>query len=328
MMKRLSLILITLCCLLVSTAATAADKKDISIGSWGTVDASYFLAGAISNILNEKLPYVNCIVVPSSSMKNTIGMEKGTIPIGWTQSEVLHFGPIKKAGGPFKKGEIFNKSRVLLYLGPSPMHAVVKADSKIKKITDINKNTKIGCFSPSSLGSVQTPLRYNGVKDGNYKLQFLNKNAQAEALKDGNLDVSFQSGNFPHPVVQKLAKEIDIRLLPWDPKKIKKAVSENTNYVQARIPKDSYGKGIPPQDITTMGTLITLGVSAHLDDKTVYDILKTIIENNDKIKAVHPDGRLFTIENTQYWIDQLIEQFPFHPGAKKYLAEKGVKFKN
>jgi TRAP-type uncharacterized transport system substrate-binding protein len=56
--------------------------------------------------------------------------------------------------------------------------------------------------------------------------------------------------------------------------------------------------------------------------------MKAMLENVKDIIAVHPDGKLFTAENTQYWINNLGQQFPFHPGAKKYLMEKGVKFRD
>lgn len=312
----------------LATTAAGAEKKQIRIGTWGTADASYFLAGAISRILNAKVAEVNSVVIPASTMKDTLGFENGTISIGWTQSEALHFAPIEEAGGPFKKGEIYKKGRVLLYLAPSPMHAVVLDKSKIKKITDINKDTRIAVFSPSSLSTAQIPLRYHGVKDGQYKLQYLGKAAQCAALKDGNIDVMFQSGNLPMTAVQQIAREVKIRILHWDPERIKKAVRENPNFVSRVIPKDLYGKGTPDRDILSMGTLITLGASADLDEKTVYDIMKAMLENVKDITAVHPDGKLFTAENTQYWINNLGQQFPFHPGAKKYLMEKGVKFRD
>jgi uncharacterized protein len=312
----------------LTTSAVGADKKSITIGTWGTGDASYFLAGAISRILNAKVPQVNSVVIPASTVKVTLGFESGEIMMGWTQSEALHFAPKGEGGGPFKKGEVYKKGRVLLYLSPSPMHAVVLDKSKIKTVTDFNKNTRIAVFSPASLSTAQVPLRYHGVKDDQYKLQYLDKTAQCEALKDGNIDVMFQSGNFPMTAIQQVAREVKIRILPWDSERIKKAVRENPNFVSRVIPKDSYGTGIPDRDILSMGTLITLGASADLDEKMAYDIVKAILENVNDIIAVHADGKLFTAENTQYWINQLVEQFPFHPGAKRYLKEKGVKFKD
>ena len=312
----------------LATMAAGADKKQITIGTWGTGDASYFLAGAISRILNAKVPQVNSVVIPASTVKNTVGFENGEILMGWTQSEALHFAPKGEGGGPFKKGEIYKKGMVLFILSPSFMHAVVLDKSNIKKITDIGKNTRIAVFSPASLSTAQVPLRYHGVKDGQYKLQYLDKTAQCEALKDGNLDVMFQSGNLPMTAVQQVAREVKIRILHWDPELIKKAVRENTNFVMRVIPKDTYGVGTPERDILSMGTLITLGASADLDEKIAYDIVKAILENVNDIVAVHADGKLFTAVNTQYWIDQLVEQFPFHPGAKRYLKEKGVKFRD
>jgi hypothetical protein len=58
-----------------------------------------------------------------------------------------------------------------------------------------------------------------------------------------------------------------------------------------------------------------------MDDKTAYNIVKTIFERKDDIVAVHKEAINFKLESQK----QAATPIPFHPGALKYFAEKGIK---
>ena len=61
-------------------------------------------------------------------------------------------------------------------------------------------------------------------------------------------------------------------------------------------------------------------VRADMDDELAYNVTKGIVENVDTYKAAH---RLL---NKVVTLQTLTEkgQAPFHPGAEKYLREKGL----
>jgi TRAP-type uncharacterized transport system substrate-binding protein len=58
-----------------------------------------------------------------------------------------------------------------------------------------------------------------------------------------------------------------------------------------------------------------------MDDKTAYNVVKTIFERKDDIVAVHKEALNFKLESQK----AAASPIPFHPGALKYFAEKGVK---
>ena len=58
-----------------------------------------------------------------------------------------------------------------------------------------------------------------------------------------------------------------------------------------------------------------------MDDKTAYNIVKTIFDKRDDLIAVHKEAINFKLENQKASASPI----PFHPGAVKYFAEKGVK---
>jgi TRAP-type uncharacterized transport system substrate-binding protein len=58
-----------------------------------------------------------------------------------------------------------------------------------------------------------------------------------------------------------------------------------------------------------------------MDEKTAYNIVKTIFEKQPELVAVHKEAANIKLENQKANATPI----PFHPGALKYFAEKGVK---
>ena len=64
-----------------------------------------------------------------------------------------------------------------------------------------------------------------------------------------------------------------------------------------------------------------LVANASMSDETAYNIVKTFIEKQPELVAVHGEAKSITLQN------QLTKNspLPWHPGAVKYFKEKGVK---
>ena len=82
-------------------------------------------------------------------------------------------------------------------------------------------------------------------------------------------------------------------------------------------------KTYPGQDKDNAVTVVQniLVANAKLADQVAYDIVKTFIEKRDELVAVHGEAKNITLENQSAKNSPI----PWHPGAVKYLAEKGVK---
>ena len=57
-----------------------------------------------------------------------------------------------------------------------------------------------------------------------------------------------------------------------------------------------------------------------MSDAMAYSIVKTLFEKKPEIVAVHREADNIDLKN-----QALGSPIPFHPGAKKYLEEKGIK---
>ena len=90
-------------------------------------------------------------------------------------------------------------------------------------------------------------------------------------------------------------------------------------YVEDVIPKATYrGMEADNHNATVWNILVT---SDKLSDQVAYNIVKTMIEKLDDLIAVHKEAANFKLENQK----AAASPVPFHPGAIKYFAEKGVK---
>ena len=72
-------------------------------------------------------------------------------------------------------------------------------------------------------------------------------------------------------------------------------------------------------DVTTVTVKATLIVSTSASEQDVYNITKAIFDNIDAITANHAKGSELSLENATAGMTA-----PFHKGAAKYFAEKGI----
>jgi TRAP transporter TAXI family solute receptor len=93
----------------------------------------------------------------------------------------------------------------------------------------------------------------------------------------------------------------------------------NNLYTTGVIPAKTY----PGQDNDNPVAVIQniLVANAKMPDKIAYDIVKTFIEKRDDLIAVHREAESIKLENQT----PKGSPIPWHPGAQKYFAERGVK---
>ena len=73
------------------------------------------------------------------------------------------------------------------------------------------------------------------------------------------------------------------------------------------------------EDVTTVTVKATLIVDANASEDDVYKLTAAIFDNAEAITAENAKGAELSIENATSGMT-----VPFHAGAAKYFAEKGV----
>jgi TRAP transporter TAXI family solute receptor len=92
-------------------------------------------------------------------------------------------------------------------------------------------------------------------------------------------------------------------------------------YVQDTIPRSTYhGMTADNHNATVWNILVA---NEKMSDQTAYSIVKAVFDHRSDLIAVHKEAENFKLELQK----QSATPIPFHPGAAKYFAEKGVKLK-
>ena len=73
------------------------------------------------------------------------------------------------------------------------------------------------------------------------------------------------------------------------------------------------------EDVQTVVIKATLICSPKLSEETVYNLTKTMFDNQSEIAAAHAKGEELNLEYAVSGIS-----VPFHPGAEKYFKEVGA----
>ena len=91
-------------------------------------------------------------------------------------------------------------------------------------------------------------------------------------------------------------------------------------YVKGMIPKNTY-KG-QTEDVPNLDVWNLLVADASMSDEMAYTIVKTLMDHKPDLVAVHREAANITLEAQASG-----SPVPFHPGARKYFEQQGVKFK-
>jgi TRAP transporter TAXI family solute receptor len=159
-------------------------------------------------------------------------------------------------------------------------------------------------------------------KDKDMKRERLGAAESASALKDRKIDAFFWVGGLPTAAVSDLAFSPGVKIRMIDHADLVAAMNRKYGnlYVQDTIPKETYkGMDADNKQATVMNLLVA---NQSMDEKTAYNILKAVFEHRDELIRVHKEAENFKLENQK---TAATGGIPWHPGAVKFYAEKGVK---
>jgi TRAP transporter TAXI family solute receptor len=300
--------------------AFAASAQNISIATGGTGGVYYPMGGGLAAVLSKYVPGMQATAeVTGGSVDNLKLIDSGKPYVGFSMADAA----LDAAKGEDKfKGHKVNV-RTLAILYPNRMHVVTVDGTKINKFSDL-RGRRVSTGSPGSATEVMAfrLLEAAGMdKDKDIKRERLGAAESANAMKDGKIDAFFWVGGLPTAAIQDLANTpgTKIKLIDHADLVPKMNAKYGNLYVEDVIPKSTYhGMDADNHQATVMNILVA---NASMDDKTAYNIVKTIFDKQPELVAVHKEAANIKLENQK----NNATPIPFHPGAIKYFAEKGIK---
>ncbi len=308
--------------LAVTGAVQAQEKYSLSIATGGTGGVYYPLGGGLANLLSKYVPGLQATAeVTGGSIDNLKLIATGKPYIAFSMAD---------AGQDAYRGEDKFKGtkvplRTLMVLYPNRMHVVTIDGIGITKMADL-RGKRVSTGSPGSATEVMgfRVIEAAGLdKDRDMKRERLGVAESVNALKDRKIDAFFWVGGLPTAAVTDLANTPGIKIRMIDHADTVAAMNRKYGqlYIEDVIPKATYrGMDADNRQATVWNILVS---HANLSNQTAYNIVKTIFDKREDMIAVHKEAENFRLENQK----AAASPIPFHPGAVKYFAERGVRIR-
>ena len=300
--------------------ALTAQAQNISVATGGTGGVYYPMGGGLAAVLSKYVPGMQATAeVTGGSVDNLKLIASGKPYVGFSMSDAAQ--DAFKGEDKFKGNKV--PVRTLMVLYPNRMHVVTVEGKGINKFTDL-KGKRVSTGSPGSATEVMAFRLLEAAgwdKDKDVKRERLSVAESVNALKDGKIDAFFWVGGLPTAAVSDLANTPGNKIKMIDHAELVPAMNKKYGnlYVQDVIPKSTYhGMEVDNHQATVQNILVA---ADSMDEKTAYNIVKAIFDHKADIVAVHKEAENFKLENQK----KDASPIPWHPGAVKYFAEKGIK---
>jgi TRAP transporter TAXI family solute receptor len=307
----------------IAVAATStAFAQNISIATGGTGGVYYPMGGGLAAVLSKHVSGMQATAeVTGGSVDNLNLIASGKPYVGFSMVDAAldaSKGTDKFEGRPVNL-------RTLLVLYPNRMHVVTTEATGIKKMSDL-KGKRIATGSAGSATEVMSIrlLEAAGL-DPNKDVtrERLSVAESVNAIKDRKIEAFFWVGGLPTAAVTDLANTPGTKIRMIDHADAVAAMNKKYGnlYYADTIPKATYSGMAADNKMASVANILL--VNANMPDDQAYKIVKAVFDHQKDLIAVHQEYANVTIAGQK----QASTPIDFHPGAVKYIQEKGGNIK-
>lgn len=194
---------------------------------------------------------------------------------------------------------------------------IVTLDPEIKTVADLKgKNVSIGASGSGVYFNAIDILGIYGLTESDIVPTYQSFSDSADALKDGKIDAAFIVAGAPTTAITDLATSKDVYLVSIEEDKVEELVAQSPFYAKCTIAKEVYGT---EEDITTVGVGAVIIARNDVSEDAIYAFCKDMFDNAADLVDNHAK---YAELNLEYATS--IKDVPYHAGAAKYFAEKGI----
>ena len=322
-MKRKASLLaaLTLGFVMAFSSAAVSDTTFVTIGTGGVTGVYYPTGGAIARLVNKgkKEHGIRASVESTGgSVYNLNALASGELEMGVAQSDWQYHA--WNGTSKFKEKGPNKDLRAVFSVHPEPFTVVARADSGIKNFQDLKgKRVNIGNPGSGQRGTMEVVMEKMGWTKDDFKLASELKSAeQSKALCDNKIDAIVFTVGHPSGSIKEATTSCDSVLVNVEGPEIDALVEENDYYRTATIPAGMYRGS--DTDTKTFGVGATFVSSAKVPEDVIYVVVKSVFENFDDFKKLHP---AFAVLKKEEMVKDGLSA-PLHDGAAKYYKEVGL----
>lgn len=295
----------------VKDGAGNTDSRNLRFVTGGESGTYYAFGSVIAQHATNNAGINVVGLVGNGSQANVQELVDGTADFAFCQSDVMAYA---YNGTNLFESKVEGFSTVAaLYM---EQVQIVTLNPDIKTVADLKgKNVSIGDSGSGVYFNAMDVLGAYDLTEKDINPTYQSFGDSAEALQDGKIDAAFVVAGAPTTAITSLAATKTVYLVSLDDEHIDKLIAESPYYSKTTI-SGAY-EGTPDATTVAVGAVVIARDDVSEDD--VYNFISTIFENIDTITQAHAKGAELNLEFAASYA-----AVPYHPGAAKYFAEKGI----
>lgn len=299
-------------------APAPAEKLDIVLATGSTSANYYAVGGVMSTVLNDKLTKSNITVTSTGASKANVQLlQDNEANFAILQNDVAYYA---STGTDLFEGEAAYEDWGALCALYDEVVQVFTLNSDIKTFSDLKgKTVSVGAAgSGDNFAAGQIFAEFDMTFD-DCNAVFQSYSDSAEGMKDGKIDAAFCVSGAPTTALVDLAATANkpLNIITLEDEHIDGLMADYPFYAKTVIPAGTYDK--QDADITTVAIRAMLVARADVSEDVVYELMGQMFDNLDALAAGHAKFAALSLETADDGVS-----IAYHPGAEKYLTEKGA----
>ena len=298
-------------------SACGHDDSAVTIGTSEPSGGYYLMGTVLADVLKAEKIVSSCNVnATSGTAENIRLLSNDDVQIAFCQADTLL--DAYERTGMFLDDSGGSHLRAVAGLYPEAVHIVVRSDSDIMSVSDLNgKNVSVGIQESGTEQNAFQILTACGLNPLDVTTLNMTTPEAADALISGEIDAFFVTAGYVNKAVEELCRKQSIRFVSLSDETVQNLNSEYGAYFRHVIPKGVY-TGVE-EDTATAAVKSVLVVRDTLPDETVQAITAAVFKHARELQDSVHFGFVLDEENAVSDIT-----IPFHSGAAAYYQSKGI----
>lgn len=315
-MNRMMSAVATLALTFSTVAIGAEDRSDwpssMTVGTASQGGTYYIYGSGWANLINQKLGTNIGAEITGGPVQNV-----SMVQLDEQQFGLVTLGPALEAvegNSTILPGVAHDNVRALFPMYPTVFHISALESSGVADV-DALDGKRVGVGPAGGTNSVYF-TRFFELLGHDVTVLEGGAGDQAGQVQDGLLDALAFGAGLPVSAVSQIEAQAAINLFSFNHQDIATIVAQYPEVSEAVIPAGTYRA--VQQDIPAVAIWNFVVTSDELPESLAYEIVKTVMENNDAMLQVHRSAASTRPENHVY-----NTRIPFHPGAVRWFEEHG-----
>jgi TRAP transporter TAXI family solute receptor len=291
----------------------------------GSATATWFATGAmVAELTNVQYEGQPISVIPGAGgVGNPLNVGSGQSDIGISYAPFLKLA--MQGNNEMYEAEGFSDLCAIFAGTSNKLHIILDPTGEVRDIDEIKEKQPAlriatGPRGSTELFSLEEVLKEAGVTRDEIvswggRLDLVGSSERADAWNNRQVDMANFFINNPASAVIELMSGREAKLVSLDDD-VRNALSEKWGFQKLTIPANDYPGQTEP--VETIGLPFVVFASTNLDDELVYDMVKAVAENKDRMAQSHSAFSDWEPADMSQGLG-----IPVCPGAERYYGERG-----